>query len=211
MTTPEEKTQEPVPAELQPVRAAANELTLREVQRPASSQPLKLSELTGEFQLFTPALLVLSAKLDVDPVAYAAGQTGVTDIFVIESPTPFLDLPAPWDRSLWAVPHEHWNKILIVLGRLVMTSTPQKRYAKVLYHDLRVPDVLDKGLHARRPEVTVCAFAVDANFGCYILQPQENGLPKVISRGPRTETVREAEALFAVRKSPNERPVRPTT
>jgi len=176
-----------------------------------SNQPQRLSELTDEFQLFTPALLKLSAAFDVDPAAYAAGQTGVQDIFTIESPQPFLDLPSPWDRTLWAVPHEHWQKILQVLGRLTIVSTPQKRYARVLYYDLQIPDVLDKRLHARRPEVAVCAFAVDANFGCFLLQSQSQGLPKLVSLNPRIETVREAEALFVIRKSPNESPVRPAT
>lgn len=178
-----------------PEREGENELTLKEVKQ---TQPTSLRELWDEFVLFTPALIVLAAKFDVDPVAYAAGQTQIADVFSITSPQPLLQLPGLWGSTLWAVPREVWPQYLNALGRLVIQDPTRRRMAKIMYHELQVPDVLSKSV-VDRPHVAVTAFAVDANFGYFYLSSEPGPLPRLVQKQPLAETVQEAAKIFSVR------------
>lgn len=190
----------PVPKDQRPEKAGDNEITLRDTRR---SHPSRLSELTSEFVLFTPALISLCGHFDKDPVAYAAGQTGITDVYEITSPRKLMELPDRWGVTLWAIPTDLWPAYAKALGRLLIVDTPARRYARVLYHDLRVPDLLDTRISAAVPDVVVQAFAIVANFGYFYLSSEPGRIPRLAKKRPLAETVQEAATLFTVRNQAN--------
>lgn len=182
--------------EARPQKASANELTLKDTQQ---ANPSRLSELTAEFVLCTPAMLVLYGGFDRDPMAYAAGQVQTTDIFEITSPKRLFDLPGHWGVTVWAIPKQIWQPILQSLGRLTLIDKQQQRVATLLYHELDVPDVLDHTITNVQPVVPVQAFAVDANFGYFYLHAEPGKTPRPVLKRPRPATILAAQKLLAVR------------
>jgi len=182
------------------------------------SQPetATLQDLSQDFHLFTPALVVCRGGLDRDPVAFYTERRGLSG----EDRPSAIDFERPlfaglgysvlpgnvsvnWDHRLYAIQQEMWDDCVEFIGSMGVFDRMRKHYARFPWNDIEIVDVLAMqkrgGILEEIPMVRITAFGVASNRVFLHLAPSPDPptvLPTVARKPPRDAEVQEARTLL---------------
>lgn len=144
----------------------------RDLPPVASKAPARtLQDLTGEFVLFTPALIVTHARFDRDPVAVFSQQRSPEESpSAINSQRPFFqDLPSTpikWNNRLYMIRKDLWEECRDFIARMVISDPKTQLYSEIGFGDLIIVDPLALALRPAAdelPTVSISTFCVTTN------------------------------------------------
>lgn len=164
-----------------------------------------LTELSEEFVLLTHGLMLTKGELPVDPVQhwYAENPHAVKPFMVLaDRPvfSGFASYPSIWDRGVVAVHKTCWPDLRDYLDSIQAADSRTGLYWRALRQELPLGDYKDAANLSRLVPawVTLNAYGVDGNKGCYHLLPSPTlvGVITVKKSRPEAATVEAARRVM---------------
>jgi len=154
------------------------------------SQSQTLTELSGELQFFTPALLSVKGRFGRDPCRQYVRELGPEPE---ETPFPIDCTTSPffeglgqevlegqifnWDHRLYGVPREHWEPLWNFLTSISGIDPHRRRYWRAMSHVLKIVDPTSLAASSGQealPTIHITVIGVSAMDGRYHLAPAKD-------------------------------------
>jgi hypothetical protein len=168
-----------------------------------------LTQLVGDYELFTIAPLVMRGGLAVNPIREWMNENGhESGVWLVPLSEPVVNLGNDrlskiWASKLWACEKPLWEQLSFRLGTIAMINRATRTFVRSLCQEIPVADVVALSkvsvLPAECPMVKITTFSLDGNKGILAFEPAAApplDQARLVSMPAESATVALALALF---------------